>query len=179
MDRIKESPSLIRLIPKRKQGLKKLLFSRVGFFILLIFIQVGLVLGISEYATRFPIFALFMTVFLIVMFVYLFNTNMDSSAKLTWCGLFMFFPVPTALLLLFTQLDVGHRKEKKRLSELVGESKKLVMQDPMTLIKQEIIDSGTADLSFYLNRSGRFPIFENTQVKFFPLGEDKFSAMIP
>ena len=179
MDRIKESPSLIRLIPKRKQGLTKLLFSRVGFFILLIFIQVGLVLGISEYATRFPIFALFMTVFLIVMFVYLFNTNMDSSAKLTWSGLFLFFPVPAALFLLFTQLDVGHRKEKRRLNELIKGSRKLISQNSYTIIKQELIDSGTADLCFYLNRSGRFPIYENTEVTFFPLGEDKYNALLP
>ncbi|MBP1536483.1 MAG: cardiolipin synthase [Ruminococcus sp.] len=179
MDKIKESPDIVRLIPRRKGGLKRLLFSRAGFFIILILVQVMLVAVIYEYFMKVELLALFQGVFLILMLIYLFNTDMDSSAKLTWCGLFMFIPVPTALLLLFTQLDVGHRKEKKRLSELVGESKKLVMQDPMTLIKQEIIDSGTADLSFYLNRSGRFPIFENTQVKFFPLGEDKFSAMIP
>ncbi|WP_051539888.1 cardiolipin synthase [Ruminococcus sp. FC2018] len=179
MDQIKESPSLIRLIPKRKHGLKKLLFSRVGFFILLIFIQLALVLVISEYAIRFRILALFMTVFLIVMFVYLFNTDMDSSAKLTWSGLFLFFPVPAALFLLFTQLDVGHRKEKRRLNELVKGSRKLISQNSYTIIKQELIDSGTADLCFYLNRSGRFPIYENTEVTFFPLGEDKYNAMLP
>ncbi len=139
----------------------------------------GLVLGISEYATRFPIFALFMTVFLIVMFVYLFNTNMDSSAKLTWSGLFLFFPVPAALFLLFTQLDVGHRKEKRRLNELIKGSRKLISQNSYTIIKQELIDSGTADLCFYLNRSGRFPIYENTDVTFFPLGEDKYNALLP
>ena len=81
--------------------------------------------------------------------------------------------------MLFTQLDVGHRKEKRRLNELIKGSRKLISQNSYTIIKQELIDSGTADLCFYLNRSGRFPIYENTEVTFFPLGEDKYNALLP
>lgn len=179
MHRIKESHAPVRLLPKKKQGLKKLLFSRVGFFILLILIQVALVLCIYEYVLKFTLFVILFRAFLVVMFIYLFNTEMDSSAKLTWSGLFMFVPVPAALFLLFTQLDIGHRKEKHRLSEMIKCSRKMIKQNSLTIIKPELTDSGTSDLCFYLNRSGRFPIYENTEVKFFPLGEEKYQAMLP
>ena len=175
----RESSQVTRLLPKRQKGLKRLIFSRIGFFILLILVQVGLVFLAYNFFSAIPYFQVFRVIFLVIMLLYLINTDMDSSAKLTWCGLFMFIPIPTALFLLFTQLDVGHREEKRRLAELVKGSRKLIKQDPMTVVNQEVIDSGTADLSYYLNRTGRFPIFENTQVKFFPLGEDKFNAMIP
>lgn len=173
------SDEAVYLITKKKHGLKKLLFSRVGLFILLILLQVAVIFVLYEYVLKFWAAAMLFRAFMVVMFVYLFNTDMDSSAKLTWSGLFMFVPLPTALFLLFTQLDVGHRKEKKKLSELIKGSHKMIKQNSFTIIKQELIDSGTADLCFYLNRSGRFPIYENTEVKFFPLGEYKFKAMIP
>ena len=38
--------------------------------------------------------------------------------------------------------------------------------------------SGTDDLAKYLNRSGCFPVYDNTEVTYFPLGEDKFDAML-
>ncbi len=170
---------IVRLIPIRKNGLKRLIFSRAGLFIMLMLVQLVLLTVIYDFFMKIEMLALFQAVFLIVMLVYLFNADMDSSAKLTWSGLFMFFPVPTALMLLFTRLDIGHRKEKKRLDELIKGSRKMIKQDMHTIVKKEIIDSGTADLSVYLNRSGRFPVYENTEVKFFPLGEDKFNAMIP
>ena len=179
MGRQKESSNSVKLIPKRRSGLKRLLFSRVGFFILLILIQLLLLTVIYELVIEVELLALFQSIFLIAMLIYLFGCEMDSSAKLTWSGLFMFFPVPTALFLMFTRLDVGHRKEKRRLEELISYSKKLLKQNPYTIVKQELIESGTNDLCYYLNRSGRFPIYENTEVQFFPLGEDKFNAMIP
>ena len=40
------------------------------------------------------------------------------------------------------------------------------------------MESGTDDLCRYLNRSGCFPIYENTEVAYFPLGEDKFASML-
>ena len=175
----KENPDAVYLIAKKKHGLKKLLFSRVGLFILLILVQISLLFVIDLLVLKYQVLAILQLIFLIIMLLYLFNTDMDSSAKLTWSGLFMFFPLPTGLFLLFTQLDVGHRAEKKRHAELLKESRKMLQQNSFTIIKQELIDSGTADLCFYLNRSGRFPIYENTEVEFFPLGEDKFRAMIP
>lgn len=174
-----ESPSVVRLIPKRRTGLKKLLFSRVGLFLILILVQLFVLWVIYELLLKFEWLTLFQSIFLLTMVFYLFNTDMDSSAKLTWCGLFMFFPVPTALFLLFSQLDVGHRKEKRRYSEMLSASRKMLTQNKLTIVKQELTDSGTSDLCFYLNRTGRFPIYENTEVRFFPLGEDKYAAMIP
>ena len=38
--------------------------------------------------------------------------------------------------------------------------------------------SGTDDLSKYLNKTGCFPVYDKTQVTYFPLGEKKFEAML-
>ena len=110
-----------------------------------------MVMEIYDYFMKFEILAVLQAVFLIAMIIYLFNTDMDSSAKLTWCGLFMFFPVPTALMLLFTRLDVGHRTEKKKHNQMLRASRRMIKQNSETIVKEELINSGTADLCFYLN----------------------------
>ncbi|MDE6596185.1 MAG: cardiolipin synthase, partial [Oscillospiraceae bacterium] len=112
------------------------------------------------------------------MVFYLFNCGMDSTAKLTWLFLIMLFPVPATVMLWLTQKDIVYRMAKKRIVELIGQSRYKIKQDSGVISKTELVSSGTDDLCRYLNLTGNFPIYENTQVTFFPIGEDKFSAML-
>ena len=50
--------------------------------------------------------------------VYLFNSDMDATAKLSWMFFISLAPIATAVFLLFTKLNVGHRKSRKRTAEL-------------------------------------------------------------
>ena len=170
---------VLRLIPKKRKGLLGLVFSRVGITIILVLIEV-LVLF-----TFFAVFAgdnwwlmLLQGAFELTMILYLFNCSMDSSPKLTWLVLIVIFPVPASILLWLTKKDIGHMKLKKRLELMIRETKKKLPQNPYTIIEDDIIMSGTDDLVHYLNRTGCFPLYENTQVKFFPLGEYKFRSVI-
>ena len=167
------------LIAKRKKGLLRLVFSRVGSTVLLILLELSLLVSVYHwFEDYFKWFALAQTVFSIVMVFYLFNSMMDASAKLTWLFLIMLFPVPATILLWFTKKDIGHRAMKQRVAELIDESRDKIGQDPETFGKRELIDSGTDDLCRFLCNTGNFPIYEHTQTRFFPLGEEKFSAML-
>ena len=39
-------------------------------------------------------------------------------------------------------------------------------------------DKGTAQLVQYVHKHGNFSVYQNTDVKYFPLGEDKFAEML-
>lgn len=174
-----QSTDIIRLIPKRRKSLLRLVFSRVGIVIILMLLQVYIMLSVYEWFVEYiKWFTGAQMVFSAVMVFYLFNCSMDSTAKLTWLILIMLFPVPGTIMLWFTQADIGHRKIKERIEQLIGESRDKLIQSHDTLSKSELIDSGTDDLCRYLNRSGCFPIYENTEVTYFPIGEDKFAAML-
>lgn len=167
------------LIKKKKSGLLKILFSRVGLVAVLMVIQILILLSLYRWFSEyFKIFATLQSVFVIGMFFYLVTCSMDATAKLTWLFLMMMFPIPISILLWFTQEDVGHRYAIDRISKLILESRQVICQNPETLTKKELIESGTDDLNRYLNRSGTFPIYENTESRFFPLGEKKFEAML-
>lgn len=172
--------SILLLLPrKRWKGILRIIFSRVGLVALLLFIQIGLLFStynlFNEY---FKWFNGMIWIVTIIMVFELFSSDMDSTGKLTWLLLMSLFPIPTALFYLFTENDVGHRALKARMKELIEETKDKLAQDEETLCKPELVASATDDLCRYLNLSGCFPIYEETSVRYFPLGEEKFAAML-
>ena len=174
-----DTTEVIRLMSKRRKGLLRLVFSRIGIVLLLMWLQLNVLMSVYNWFSEyFKWFGLAQAVFTIAMVFYLFSNTMDASAKLTWLFLIMLFPVPATIMLFYTQMNIGHRLEKKRVEELIGATKDKLTQDENTIAKSELVESGTDDLCRYLNRSGCFPIYENTQVTYFPLGEDKFAAML-
>ena len=168
----------IRLIPKGRNKLLKLFFSRIGIAVLLIFLQMGIIYAIYDLLRdHYEKFTVYMTVLAVGMVIRLFSSDMDSTARLTWLLLIMLFPIPGSVLLLFTETDVGHRAVKTRLGYLTGQTKNALKRDDSIPQLPEIKGSGTDALYRYLNKSGCFPIYNNTEVRYFPLGEDKFAAI--
>lgn len=170
---------IIKLIKRRKKGILSLVFSRLCFFILLIAFQLLLFLSLYVLMSeKIPYFLTFQTIFSIGMIFYLFSCEMDSTAKLTWLTLIALFPVPGTFLLWFTRQGIGQMASKNLISRLINETKDKLEQDENVLNDPAIKSSGIGDLHRYLNRTGCFPIYGNTQATFFPLGEDKFEAML-
>ncbi len=180
MQNDKNDESVIRLYEKKKRGLLRFLFSRAGFMIGLILIQlVPFLIGYYYLSENYKVPTMYArTVFTIIMTFYLFNCKMDYSAKLTWMLMISLFPLATSVVLLFSKTGLIHLGLKRRLSKMIDDTKHQLKQDPLTFIDPELEESGTNDLCFYLNRSGCFPIYSHTEVKFFPLGEYKFKAML-
>ena len=170
---------VLNLIENKKSGLIGILFSRVGVAFILILVQfLAVVIAYVLLERYFNYVKIVQLVLQGIMVIYLINTEMDSSAKLTWMFLMMFVPFPAMVLFLFYQKDIVRQGWKKRLKDLIKETRGKISQDPFTLIEDDVIDSGLDSLCRYLNRSGRFPVYSDTKVTFFPLGDDKFPAML-
>ena len=168
-----------RLAKPRKKGLIHLVFSR--FFVIVVLLVVQLLLVFSFYAwlkDLLPFFSAITVAFTIGGVVYLFNSGMDSSAKLTWMFIISLLPITGAALLAFTQTNLGHRTIQRRVAELIDQTAGTIPQDAGVMEALGADASGTDDLVRFLNKSGCFPAFDNTEVTYFPLGEDKFEAML-
>lgn len=174
-----DNTDIITLLPKQRKGILRLIFSRIGLFVLLLLVEVGILFSVYMwFADYFKWFTAGQAVFSIGMLFYLFNCSMDATAKLTWLYMIMLFPVPATIMLFFTRKDIGHRTVKALVEHTIEQSKDKLTQDKDILERDDLVESGTAALCRYLNRSGCFPIYENTEVSFFPLGENKFDAML-
>ena len=170
---------VVRLAKPQKKGLLRLVFSRFFLIFLLFIIEIGLLAAAFVYfSEKLPHLISFLRLVALVMVIYLFNCSMDSSAKLTWMLLISIFPIAGTGFLLFTQLNLGHRMEREMLSRQVDASKDLIQQPQNVLDELKYDISGADDLSTYLNLTGCFPLYGNTGVTYFPIGEDKFRAML-
>ena len=174
-----ETNTVLRLIPKKKKGLLRLIFSRLGMIVMLIIFQLAIFVSLYVWADEyFTWFNGAIRIFAVVMVLYLFNIDMDSTAKLTWLNLIMLFPIPASLFFWFTQREIGHRAEKALVQHAINESRERIPQETEVIYAPDLVNSGTDDLCRYVNRSGCFPIYRGTQVQYFPSGEEKFAALV-
>ena len=170
---------IMRLIPMQKKGFFKLIFSRFFMILLLIALQIFILASIYiHFEESSPYFNIFFGLLTAASIIWLFNCDMDSTAKLTWMIIFFVFPVPGTILFVLTQTDFGHYAIKRRVSELIRETKNLIPQDTSVMEDVQLTYSGTDDLCRYINRTGCFPIYTNTETVFLASGEEKFAAVL-
>ena len=173
------SENVVRLAKPVKKGIAKILFSRTLIIAILLILQVALLVFTYIWARdKVHILLYIQWIFTFVMVIYLFNSSMDSSAKLTWMLLIAFLPVAGAFMLWWTQANIGHRKEMEMVERQIEETRSTLEQPANVLSSVERDGSGTDDLCRYLNRTGCFPLYDKTEVRYFPLGEKKFEAML-
>lgn len=176
---MKEEAEVFRLAKPKRKGILALIFSRFFIIILLLLLELAvMVVPFVMLENYMHHFYGALIIFTLIIMIYLFNSKMDSTAKLTWMLIITAFQVAGALMLLFTQRNTGHRMIKERSERMIACTKDAIKQDSQTLAKLREEDSFTDDLLTYLNRSGCFPAFAQTETTYFPSGEAKFEAML-
>ena len=112
---------IVRLAKPRKKGLLHLVFSRffliAGLLILQILMVISFNIWLSELLTYFSVIT---ALVVIGGVIYLFSSDMDSSAKLTWMFVIAIAPITGAALLFFTQMNFGHRRILRKIKEQIG-----------------------------------------------------------
>ena len=170
---------IIRLIKNPRTGILRIVFSRFMLISTMILLQliilVMLYLVFEEYVANLNVL---MIIFSIIMIIYLYNSEMDSTAKLTWMMLIGLFPVPGALFLGFTRLDLGSRNLKRSVLSMREITRDLIPQDPKIIEKLEEDGGDMEDLYNLVSKTGNFPVFENTNVHYFPDGNDFFEDVL-
>ena len=173
-----ESTGLL-LLKKGQKGLVHALFSRLGLFVLMLLLEVALLVTMFQALGRFlPLFYGGTTIFVVIMVVYLLNTEIDPTAKITWLVFIMLFHVFGAMLFWFTQSEVGHRALKFRIEELIRMSKDTLGQEPSAFDSLHKENPGAASLINYINRNGCHPVYDDTQVTYFPNGQAKWEELL-
>ena len=179
MDRQDMQKMGMRLLKKGHIGLVRLVFSRIGLLALLLLLQVALVLTAFILCQQYmPHLIIIQSIFVVVMVLYLINSDFDPSAKITWLVFIMIVPVFGTLFLLYTRMDVGHRALRDRLRLFVDQTKDALPQDEQVMKELEQTSPESAALDRYLNMTGCFPVYDQTRVSYFPLGENKFEEML-
>ena len=170
----------LRLLKKGQKGVIHAIFSRFGLVLLLLLLQVGLLVSIFRwFGNLWPHYFGGSVVVTAAMVLYLLNSKMDNSAKITWMVVIALFPVVGVPLFFYVKSNFGHNILRKRLLELEDVLRTQLPQNQSIVQKLEASEPGAASLATYLyGRGGGFPVYENTAMTYFPSGEAKFEERL-
>ncbi len=105
----------IRLLKKWQKGIFVMVFSRMGLVLILLVLNIGLLLTFFSWFREFlPHFFGGTALFTLCMVIYLINSQIEPTGKITWLALIMLLPVFGSLFYLFTRTEIGHRTMKKK-----------------------------------------------------------------
>jgi len=173
-----EQEEKILLLEKGKRGILNIIFGRTMVVAVLLLLQFVVLFAFFAFLGEYIVIAFGSSfAFSIVMIIILINRTMNPSMKLTWAILILALPIFGALLYMFVEADLGHRLLHKRLEYLLKESRPyLPKRELPEALKEKKRD--LYNLEQYALKHGGFPAYENTEVKYFASGEDKFEALL-
>lgn len=171
---------MIEASGKAKKGIQRIIFSRAGIFLLLILLQLGLFVVTSEILQEYMIFIHgSFTVLGVVVLIYIINSEGNPAFKMTWMLCVMASPAVGTLGYIFVKNQIGSRWMGERLATLKLETDPYMQQDIEVMDALRESKPANANLAHFLSGPLGFPTYRNTEVTYFPLGEDKFEALIP
>ena len=99
---------IMHLTDLKNRGIIRLFFSRFALIVLLLLLQILLFISLFIWLEKYlPYFTLLQAIFVLSISIYLFNSDMDSSAKLTWLAVIAVMPFIGTIFLIFTKSNIG------------------------------------------------------------------------
>lgn len=174
-----EDKERVLKLEKAKRGLHKAVFGRFALIVVLLAAQVLVwVLAFVFLGSRYPWFQAAMIILSVLVALSMLNTSQNPTVKITWLALIAVMPVFGGALYLYVRTDVGHRTLAHRMEELIEETREELPTQDTVMEELKETSPETRQLAAYLDRSGRFPVYKNTNVTYFPTGEAKFQALL-
>ena len=103
------------------------------------------------------------------------NKDINPTMRMAWITVVMAMPVFGIIFYLFVSIQPHTKMINKRINDLVKETKPYLKQKS---VYEEEGESHLSGLARYMNDYAGFPIYNNSDVKYFPLGEEKFKELI-
>ena len=150
MNQVKnKEEKVVRLAKPVHKGLLRLVFSRFLIFFLLMLFQLGILFSLFEWMNVVvPYFASLQILLTVMIIIYLFNSRMDPSAKLTWMWIIALMPMAGGFFLLFSRVNLGYRKLSRDVREQIDETRTILPQNSQVL--REVKEDGSGKDGRYI-----------------------------
>ena len=169
----------IIILEKGKRGILRILFGRTTIVFFLLLIQIFLLVLCFGYLNSYSvyIFGAYTALGYIVV-IYILNRRGEPAFQLTWIVIVMILPVFGVLLYLFVKTQIGTRLLNRRIKDLEKRTRDYSRQDEKVYQQLKEENRGVANLTSYILNSAGFPVYNNTTVKYFPIGEEMLETML-
>ena len=166
--------------PRKLKGLWRIIFSRFFVIGLIIIAQIAAIVALYIWLGELiPFLTVFEIIFSFIMVFAVFNNgSMDNASKLTWLLIIAVLPIPGSIFLLFTRKNGLNRALADNVARMVAKTRDTIPQDPETMEELKADPSGTTLMDKYVLRTNDLPVYKDTEVTYFSLGEYKYKAML-
>ncbi|MFC3932269.1 cardiolipin synthase [Streptococcus dentapri] len=170
---------MVRLLDRGRRSLLRGIFSRTTVIILLLVLQLYVIAATYIWFVNYRLhIQIFGGIIASISVLYLFNSRMDSTAKLTWMLFVIPFPILGGLFLLYTKIDWGYNGMKRQIKDNITKTIPYLHQNSNVLTELKTSHSTAYNLANYLSfGDNHFPVYKNSQATYFPSGEEKFAEL--
>lgn len=164
---------------KKVKKIKRVIYGRTLIVLLAVLIQLSLILlmilKLKNYS--FIMYAIFAIISITVV-LHLFNDSGNPDLKLVWMIPIAILPVFGGIFYLFIESQPGARLLKRRKKELEGEFKKCIIQNPEVKERLREENNHINQFSEYLYNYNGSPVYGNSKMTYYKLGDEQIPAMI-
>ena len=168
-----------QLWKKTKRGFFEIIFSRTAITVILLVVQIVFLLVIYISFRRHIMLTMSgVTLVAVAAAIYLLNTEDNPTVKITWIVLTTLAPLFGLPLSIYIKSDLGFRTIHRRHKEISNKTKILMQNTGCGSEELEEKSKELCNIASYIAKSGTFPTYKNTSVKYFATGESKFEEML-
>ena len=161
------------------KGVKTIIFGRTLMVVFAFVIQFLLLISIYIWLRDYSyIFYLVFVLLSVTVVLHLFNSSGSPEFKLVWMLPLIIFPVFGALFYIYIGTQLGTKMLFRRLESLSVFTRKYVPQNEKVKETLEAVNSQIGHFADYMEEYGNAPVYDHTQVKYYPLGDDQFEDML-
>lgn len=158
----------------RRIMLNRVLFTGIALLAQIVWLAV-LLTRFSQLSSRITIT---MTVLSFLISVFVYTKNENSAYKISWIMIIMGFPVFGGLLYVFFGNKNPSRKMRAQIEKVHRENSQVLKQkeEPQQALEADSVR--IAGRSRYLYGKSDYPVWNHTDTKYYPLGDDLFDDLL-
>lgn len=164
---------------KRPRTLINIIFSQKTTIILLLLLQfLQIFFTFTFLSENYSYFSVVLSTIAIGVAIYIVNTDRNPAYKLAWIVPLLIFPVFTTILYIILSNQPYKRRVSNAYVKKNLDTRDYLPEDKSLSEKIKQDDPELYRLVRYLDDNSGFPAYACEDISYFPLGEDKFAAMI-
>ena len=156
--------------------LSQKVFGRIAVTAVLILLQAAwLLVWFTRLASYAPWVSAVFTVLSILIVLYIVRKDDNPAYKIVWIILILMVPLLGGLLYVVFGNKQPERRMREKFARAMKATRPLLAQDEAVLGKLPARERATAH---YVAACGGYPVWKNTEVRYYPIGEEMYAAMM-
>ena len=164
---------------KKPKKLINIIFSQKTTIILLLALQLIFIFIIFQsFAVHYAYLHIVFSTVAIVLAIYILNSSENPAYKLAWIVPLVIVPIFTVVLYILLKNQFSTRKVRNLYAKKSANTRPFLKTNKQIMSYLHESEPDFYKLANYVDKSGGYPVCGNTEVTYFPLGEDKYKAML-